>query len=121
MEAVKLVKTSSAATPQPTLDEITNRVFEELLQGKAESKIVYDQRSAKVNFFFFTFYYYNTLYSIPNLKLYILYQINLIFFQSEDWGSEHSSGIFGRFLRRDSTMFDKLRVKIIFSDLFLSN
>jgi hypothetical protein len=31
-------------------------------------------------------------------------------FQSEDWGSEHSSGIFGRFLRRDSALLDKARV-----------
>ncbi|XP_067003571.2 regulator of G-protein signaling loco isoform X2 [Anabrus simplex] len=60
----------------PTLDEITNRVFEELLQGKIDgSRNLSDQGSVR----------------------------------SEDWGSEHSSGIFGRFLRRDSASLDKAR------------
>ncbi|XP_049804565.1 regulator of G-protein signaling loco isoform X2 [Schistocerca nitens] len=59
----------------PTLDEITNRVFEELLQGKAEGRTTPDQGSVR----------------------------------SEDWGSEHSSGIFGRFLRRDSGLLEKSR------------
>ncbi|XP_034233546.1 regulator of G-protein signaling loco-like isoform X3 [Thrips palmi] len=63
------------ATPSASLDEITNRVFEELLQGKAtpSTRPASDQGSVR----------------------------------SEDWGSEHSSGIFGRFLRRDSTYHDK--------------
>lgn len=61
----------------PTLDEITNRVFEELLQGKVADGVhtTSDQGSIR----------------------------------SEDWGSEHSSGIFGRFLRRDSALLDKAR------------
>jgi len=60
----------------PTLDEITNRVFEELLQGKAENLTqASDQGSVR----------------------------------SDDWGSEHSSGILGRFLRRDSAFMDKQR------------
>ncbi|XP_065337501.1 regulator of G-protein signaling loco isoform X3 [Cloeon dipterum] len=59
-----------------TLDEITNRVFEELLQGKpTESAQGSDQGSVK----------------------------------SEDWSSDHGSGIFGRFLRRDSAFTDKTR------------
>ncbi|XP_021917974.1 regulator of G-protein signaling loco isoform X3 [Zootermopsis nevadensis] len=61
----------------PTLDEITNRVFEELLQGKVtdSTHTASDQGSIR----------------------------------SDDWGSEHSSGIFGRFLRRDSALLDKAR------------
>ncbi|XP_054260544.1 regulator of G-protein signaling loco isoform X2 [Macrosteles quadrilineatus] len=58
----------------PTLDEITNRVFEELLQGKADNLTqASDQSSVR----------------------------------SDDWGSEHSSGILGRFLRRDSAFIEK--------------
>lgn len=57
----------------PTLDEITNKVFEELLQGKYEDVGKSDQGSLK----------------------------------SEEWGSEHSSGVFSKFLRRDSTFHDK--------------
>lgn len=61
----------------PTLDEITNKVFEELLQGKSEGIGKSDQGSIK----------------------------------SEEWGSEHSSGIFGKFLRRDSAFHDKSKAK----------
>ncbi|GLV40551.1 locomotion defects [Carabus blaptoides fortunei] len=63
-------------TPNPSLDEITNKVFEQLLQEKSETscgQTIYDRGSVK----------------------------------SEDWGSEHSSGIFGRFLRRDSAMHER--------------
>lgn len=35
-----------------------------------------------------------------------LYDTDL-YLQSEDWGSEHSSGIIGKFLRRDSGMHDR--------------
>ncbi|KAI5705946.1 hypothetical protein M8J75_003350 [Diaphorina citri] len=74
---------STNSTPKPkgasTLDEITNRVFEELLQGKADGQTMKppssDQGSMK----------------------------------SDDWGSEHSSGLLGRFLRRDSVMVEKQR------------
>ncbi|XP_075222351.1 regulator of G protein signaling family member locomotion defects isoform X2 [Lycorma delicatula] len=60
-----------------TLDEITNRVFEDLLQGKTENlrHTASDQGSVR----------------------------------SDDWGSEHSSGIVSRFLRRDSAFMDKGR------------
>ncbi|XP_026274347.1 regulator of G-protein signaling loco isoform X2 [Frankliniella occidentalis] len=63
------------SVPSASLDEITNRVFEELLQGKAapSTRPASDQGSVR----------------------------------SDDWGSEHSSGIFGRFLRRDSAYHDK--------------
>ncbi|KAL0269753.1 UNVERIFIED_CONTAM: hypothetical protein PYX00_007383 [Menopon gallinae] len=61
----------------PTLDEITNRVFEELLQGKSEGIEKSEQGSIK----------------------------------SEELGSEHSSGIFGRFLRRDSAYHERSRSK----------
>ncbi|GJQ65961.1 hypothetical protein Trydic_g4058 [Trypoxylus dichotomus] len=57
-------------------DEITNKVYEDILQEKAETaynKQKSDKSSVK----------------------------------SEDWGSEHSSGILGKFLRRDSGMHDK--------------
>ncbi|KAK7864651.1 hypothetical protein R5R35_012421 [Gryllus longicercus] len=60
----------------PTLDEITNRVFEELLQGKADGgRGTSDQGSVR----------------------------------SEDWGSEYSSGILSRLLRRDSAFLDKVK------------
>ncbi|XP_046658243.1 regulator of G-protein signaling loco isoform X2 [Homalodisca vitripennis] len=60
----------------PTLDEITNRVFEELLQGKSDNLTqASDQGSVR----------------------------------SDDWGSEHSSGILGRFIRRDSAFLEKHR------------
>lgn len=58
------------------LDELTNQVFEDILQGKSDSvglKPKSDKGSVR----------------------------------SEDWGSEHSSGIFGRFLRRDSGLNDR--------------
>lgn len=61
----------------PTLDEITNKVFEEVLQGKSDIVGKSDQGSTK----------------------------------SEEWGSEHSSGIFGKFLRRDSAFHEKSRSK----------
>lgn len=62
----------------PTLDEITNKVFEQVLQGKSEVlPNPADQRSTK----------------------------------SEEWGSDHSSGIFGKFLRRDSAFHEKTRSK----------
>ncbi|RZF36390.1 hypothetical protein LSTR_LSTR002986 [Laodelphax striatellus] len=67
-------KVKSAAT----LDEITNRVFEELLQGKSESttrRTASDQGSLR----------------------------------SEDWGSENSSGLVSRFLRRDSAFLERGR------------
>uniref|UniRef100_A0A8D8Q0L3 Regulator of G-protein signaling loco n=2 Tax=Cacopsylla melanoneura TaxID=428564 RepID=A0A8D8Q0L3_9HEMI len=74
---------STNSTPKPkgasTLDEITNRVFEELLQGKAEGQ---------------------------NMKPLSSDQGSM---RSDDWGSEHSSGILGRFLRRDSVMVEKQR------------
>ncbi|KAK6635518.1 hypothetical protein RUM44_000770 [Polyplax serrata] len=63
--------------PGPTLDEITNKVFEEVLQGKADVALKSDQGSLK----------------------------------SEEWGSEHSSGIFSKFLRRDSVFHDKAKAK----------
>lgn len=34
---------------QPTLDEITNKVFEELLVGKSKNKYQYSEGSCKVN------------------------------------------------------------------------
>lgn len=34
---------------QPTLDEITNKVFEELLVGKSRNKYQYSEGSCKVN------------------------------------------------------------------------
>ncbi|XP_026461742.1 regulator of G-protein signaling loco-like [Ctenocephalides felis] len=61
-----------------SLNEITNRVFEELLQGKSEAQ---------------------------NLKVKSLDQHSI---KSEDCGSETSSGIFSRFLRRDSNMPSKM-------------
>ncbi|RZC33398.1 regulator of G-protein signaling loco, partial [Asbolus verrucosus] len=64
------------------LDEITNQVFEDILQEKADSaylKPKSDKGSVK----------------------------------SEDWGSEHSSGIFGRFLRRDSGLHDRKKKSLI--------
>ncbi|KAF4517638.1 hypothetical protein B566_EDAN002870 [Ephemera danica] len=64
-----------------TLDEITNRVFEELLQGKTEDSSGPQSRP---------------LSDHGSIR-------------SEDWSSEHSSGIFGRFLRRDSAFLDKTR------------
>ncbi|XP_039283036.1 regulator of G-protein signaling loco [Nilaparvata lugens] len=67
-------KVKSAAT----LDEITNRVFEELLQGKSEGttrRTASDQGSLR----------------------------------SEDWGSENSSGLVSRFLRRDSAFLERGR------------
>ncbi|XP_044265044.1 regulator of G-protein signaling loco [Tribolium madens] len=64
------------------LDEITNQVFEDILQEKADSaflKAKSDKGSVK----------------------------------SEDWGSEHSSGIFGRFLRRDSGLHDRKKKSLM--------
>ncbi|XP_014249405.1 regulator of G-protein signaling loco isoform X2 [Cimex lectularius] len=61
-----------------SLDEITNRVFEELLNGKAEANVVPSEQGSV---------------------------------RSEDWGSESSSGILGRFLRRDSAFIDKRKPK----------
>lgn len=61
----------------PTLDEITNKVFEELLQEKSDVVGKSEHESVK----------------------------------SEEWGSEHSSGVFSKFLRRDSTLLEKPRTK----------
>ncbi|KAF6216900.1 hypothetical protein GE061_001250 [Apolygus lucorum] len=78
----KRIQVLTRSTPTEctkSLDEITNRVFEELLQGKAENKDIAatasDQGSVR----------------------------------SEDWGSESSSGVLGRLLRRDSALIDKNR------------
>lgn len=72
-----VVSNKSFMKVAPTLDEITNKVFEEVLQGKSEGVGKSDQGSLK----------------------------------SEEWGSEHSSGVFSKFLRRDSTLHDKTKGK----------
>uniref|UniRef100_A0A1Y1LI36 RGS domain-containing protein n=1 Tax=Photinus pyralis TaxID=7054 RepID=A0A1Y1LI36_PHOPY len=58
-----------------SLEEITNKVFKELLHEKADIKYKSGSDRGSV--------------------------------KSEDWGSEHSSGILGRFLRRDSGIHEK--------------
>ncbi|KAG8236670.1 hypothetical protein J437_LFUL014398 [Ladona fulva] len=74
----------------PTLDEITNRVFEELLAGKvAEEKAGASSRLCN-----------DEIISTSEDRASV---------RSEDWSSEHSSGIFGRFLRSDSAVMDKSR------------
>ncbi|KAF5304885.1 hypothetical protein FQR65_LT00769 [Abscondita terminalis] len=65
------VKVFNAAS----LDEITNKVFKELLQEKGDSKYKSGSERGSI--------------------------------KSEDWGSDHSSGLLGRFLRRDSGIHDK--------------
>ncbi|KAI4467966.1 regulator of g-protein signaling loco [Holotrichia oblita] len=64
------------------LDDITNKVYEDILQEKAEI-VCNKQKSDKSSV------------------------------KSEDWGSEHSSGIFGKFLRRDSGVHDKKKKPVI--------
>ncbi|XP_018575675.1 regulator of G-protein signaling loco isoform X4 [Anoplophora glabripennis] len=59
------------------LDEITNKVFEGILQEKADAVSFKPTKSDKGSV------------------------------KSEDWGSEHSSGIIGKFLRRDSGVHDR--------------
>ncbi|XP_076294993.1 regulator of G protein signaling family member locomotion defects isoform X5 [Lasioglossum baleicum] len=66
---------------QPTLDEITNRVFEELLVGKGASKYQYNEGSCKV------------------------------MEQSDDQRSEGSSILPSKFFLRDSTMHGKKKGK----------
>lgn len=98
--------TSSASNPQlNTLDEITNKVFNELLQGKVEAQAAVneingngrqsDQRSVKVKSKSFR----------VNLNL----TANILI-QSEDWGSETSSGIFNR-MRRHPKKSQKMQSK----------
>ncbi|KAK4885324.1 hypothetical protein RN001_001595 [Aquatica leii] len=58
-----------------SLDEITNKVFKELLQEKGDCKFKSGSERGSI--------------------------------KSEDWGSDHSSGLLGRFLRRDSGIHDK--------------
>lgn len=88
--------TTSASNPQlNTLDEITNKVFNELLQGKVDGQGMVngvngnarksDPESVKVC-------YEPTAPSRSN-------NLNLLSLQSEDWGSETSSGIFNRMRR----------------------
>lgn len=81
--------TTSASNPQlNTLDEITNKVFNELLQGKVDAQGMVngnvEQASVKV------------CCSSSSLRQ---NQLNFLFQQSEDWGSETSSGIFNRMRR----------------------
>ncbi|KAJ8924390.1 hypothetical protein NQ315_007186 [Exocentrus adspersus] len=59
------------------LDEITNKVFEGILQEKADAVYFKPPKSDKGSV------------------------------KSEDWGSEHSSGILGKFLRRDSGVHER--------------
>ncbi|XP_060536156.1 regulator of G-protein signaling loco [Cylas formicarius] len=59
------------------LEEITNKVFESILQEKSDIEAFKPSKSDKGSV------------------------------KSEDWGSEHSSGIFGKFLRRDSAMHER--------------
>lgn len=59
------------------LDEITNKVFEGILQEKSDEGVFKPPRSDRGSV------------------------------KSEDWGSEHSSGLFGKFLRRDSAVHEK--------------
>ncbi|KAH1006416.1 hypothetical protein HUJ05_007152 [Dendroctonus ponderosae] len=59
------------------LEEITNKVFEGILQEKSQGETMKSSRSDKGSV------------------------------KSEDWGSEHSSGLLGKFLRRDSGVHDK--------------
>ncbi|XP_046385174.1 regulator of G-protein signaling loco isoform X2 [Ischnura elegans] len=75
----------------PTLDEITNRVFEELLAGKVAEEKAAGPSSRHCN---------DEGASTSEDRASV---------RSEDWSSEHSSGIFGRFLRRDSANMDKSR------------
>lgn len=85
------------------LEEITNQVFEGILKEKADtaSRILKSDKGS--------------------VKVCILYIIILTSFcfnlyrfkQSEDWGSEHSSGIFGKFLRRDSGVHNAKKKSIL--------
>ncbi|KRT86723.1 hypothetical protein AMK59_2231, partial [Oryctes borbonicus] len=63
-------------------DELTNKVYEDILQEKAETASCNKQKSDKSSV------------------------------KSEDWGSEHSSGILGKFLRRDSGIHDKKKKQV---------
>ncbi|XP_071054310.1 regulator of G-protein signaling loco isoform X2 [Onthophagus taurus] len=68
--AVKLTVLENAKM----LDEITNKVYKDILQEKTECVNTKSDRSSV---------------------------------KSEDWGSDHSSSIIGRFLRRDSALLDR--------------
>ncbi|KAJ3649356.1 hypothetical protein Zmor_021120 [Zophobas morio] len=70
------------STDKAKLDEITNQVYEDILQEKSDADFLKpksDKGSVK----------------------------------SEDWGSEHSSGIFGRFLRRDSGVHERKKKSLM--------
>nr|XP_023014758.1 regulator of G-protein signaling loco isoform X2 [Leptinotarsa decemlineata] len=64
------------------LEEITNRVFESILQEKSDSSVFKQNKSEKGSV------------------------------KSEDWGSEHSSTFIGKFLRRDSGLHDRKKKMI---------
>lgn len=90
---------------QPTLDEITNKVFEELLVGKSRSKYQYSEGSCKVRKMIFKMrkYLYNFL-SYFN----IISVLNCA--QSDDQRSEGSSILSSKFFLRDSTIHGKKKV-----------
>ncbi|CAH0552044.1 unnamed protein product [Brassicogethes aeneus] len=71
------IKAPIKISPERKLEEITNKVFEDILQEKSASVLIKPCKSDRGSV------------------------------KSEDWGSEHSSNILSKFLRRDSSVQDR--------------